>query len=84
MRTYMPNELARWPELFAKQIVSKDMGLGFSIRRLLILDEWRVNMAEIHYNGKIYVFDDEDELEDLLEQNADVIREEHKTMEFWY
>lgn len=41
-------------------------------------------MAEIHYNGKIYVFDDEDELEDLLNENADVIREEHKTMEFWY
>ena len=84
MRTYMPNELAGLPELFAKQIVSKDMGLGFSVRRLLILDEWSVNMAEIHYKGKVYVFDDEDELEDFLEENADVIREEHKTMEFWY
>ena len=29
-------------------------------------------------------FDDEDELEDFLEENADIIREEHKTMEFWY
>ena len=60
------------------------MGLGFSVRRLLILDEWRANMAEIHYKGKVYVFDDEDELEDLLEENDDVICEEHKTMEFWY
>ena len=41
-------------------------------------------MAEIHYKGKVYVFDDEDELEDFLEENADIIREEHKTMEFWY
>lgn len=41
-------------------------------------------MAEIHYNGKIYVFDDEDELEDFLKENADEVREEHKTMKFWY
>ena len=41
-------------------------------------------MAETHYNGKIYVFDDEDELEDFLKENADEVREEHKTMEFWY
>ena len=41
-------------------------------------------MAEIHYNGKIYVFNDEDELEDLLEENADAVREEHKTMELSY
>lgn len=34
-------------------------------------------MAEIHYNGKIYVFDDEDELEDFLKENADEVREEH-------
>lgn len=41
-------------------------------------------MAEIHYKGKVYVFDDEDELEDFLEENSDEVREEHKTMEFWY
>lgn len=41
-------------------------------------------MAEIHYNGKIYVFDDEDELEDLLDENADAIRKEYEPMEFWY
>ena len=71
------------PEQFAKLIAQKCVEVGTSIlRHYLFLDEWRVNMAEIHYKGKVYVFDDEDELEDLLEENADVIREEHKTMEF--
>ena len=41
-------------------------------------------MAEIHYKGKVYVFFFFFELEDFLEENADVIREEHETMEFWY
>lgn len=41
-------------------------------------------MAEIHYNGKIYIFDDEDEVEDWLNENADEIHEERKSMEFWY
>ena len=40
-------------------------------------------MAEIHYKGKVYVFDDEDELEDFLEENAEINREEHKTMVLW-
>lgn len=40
-------------------------------------------MAKIHYNGKIYIFEDEDELEDWLDENADEIREERKNMEFW-
>lgn len=33
-------------------------------------------MAEIHYNGKVFVFDDEDELEDWLYDNSDYVRPE--------
>lgn len=43
-------------------------------------------MVEIHFAGKSYIFEDDDDFIDLLDENADEIKEEYNNQNhiFWY